>query len=216
MGVGMERGVGAEGFDLGFRHFPPNFWPACGRRDLEFCGSVGRPLGMQGMGHNEGIAVASLLDSMMGEDAKQGTETHPGLCREHFQGGLAFAVSGKHRFEAAGPSLLNASFRSKSVGFRSLWLLSNHATIVDVIWSAVKEIRTIPYAEPEVFNLTVAEDQSYFADGIAVHNCRCVAIPLYEPAEKSNVPKQVEVDGKMVMPEVDKGFAFNPGQVLGV
>ena len=41
----------------------------------------------------------------------------------------------------------------------------------------IKSIKKIPYSGI-VYNLGVDEDESYIANGIIVHNCRCFTIPL--------------------------------------
>lgn len=44
--------------------------------------------------------------------------------------------------------------------------------------------------------------------------CRCAVISIFEPAPIVPVPETVLVDGKRVRPEIDDGFAFNPGKVF--
>jgi SPP1 gp7 family putative phage head morphogenesis protein len=44
-------------------------------------------------------------------------------------------------------------------------------------------------------------------------NCRCQVISLFEP-EPVNEPRAERIDGKLVQPGPDTGFAFNPGQVF--
>ncbi len=44
--------------------------------------------------------------------------------------------------------------------------------------------------------------------------CRCAVIDIFEPRKVVKVPAVVNVDGKEVMPEVAKGFRFNPGEVF--
>jgi SPP1 gp7 family putative phage head morphogenesis protein len=46
--------------------------------------------------------------------------------------------------------------------------------------------------------------------------CRCAVIEIFEPRKIVKVPAVVEVDGKEVKPEVDKGFRFNPGEVFAL
>ena len=41
----------------------------------------------------------------------------------------------------------------------------------------IKSIKRIPF-EGTVYNLGVADDESYVANGIIVHNCRCTLIPI--------------------------------------
>ena len=41
----------------------------------------------------------------------------------------------------------------------------------------IKSIRKVPYSGT-VYNLGVEEDESYIANGIIVHNCRCVFVPI--------------------------------------
>ena len=43
--------------------------------------------------------------------------------------------------------------------------------------SKVKRIRRRPFAG-DVFNLAVADDETYFAGGILVHNCRSLVIAI--------------------------------------
>jgi SPP1 gp7 family putative phage head morphogenesis protein len=45
--------------------------------------------------------------------------------------------------------------------------------------------------------------------------CRCQAIPIFEEREIVEPPTLVEVDGKLITPGPDKGFAYNPGEILG-
>ncbi len=44
--------------------------------------------------------------------------------------------------------------------------------------------------------------------------CRCAVISIFEPEPEQPVPETVNVDGKRVRPEIDDGFAFNPGRVF--
>lgn len=41
--------------------------------------------------------------------------------------------------------------------------------------------------------------------------CRCAVISIFEPSTAVYPPDKIEVDGRMVRPEVDQGFAYNPG-----
>jgi len=101
------------------------------------------------------------------------------------------------------------------------WQLEQDPAVQEILWGykyvTVGDDRVRP--EHVGFEgVTLPKDDPFWSYAYPPNgfNCRCVAIPLYEPTDESNVPKQVEVDGKMVQPAVDKGFAFNPGQVLGV
>lgn len=44
--------------------------------------------------------------------------------------------------------------------------------------------------------------------------CRCAVISIFEPVPEKKVPDTVIVEGKRVRPEIDDGFAFNPGRVF--
>lgn len=46
--------------------------------------------------------------------------------------------------------------------------------------------------------------------------CRCVTISVFEPRRPVSVPDQVEVDGRLVRPGPDDGFAYHPGKVPGI
>ena len=45
--------------------------------------------------------------------------------------------------------------------------------------------------------------------------CRCQAIPIFEERKTVEPKDVVEINGKIVVPGADKGFAFNPGQIFG-
>ena len=45
--------------------------------------------------------------------------------------------------------------------------------------------------------------------------CRCAVISVFEKRAEVEPPNLIDVDGKMVKPETDEGFRFNPGQALG-
>lgn len=45
--------------------------------------------------------------------------------------------------------------------------------------------------------------------------CRCASISVFEKRPEVEPPDEIDVDGKMVKPQADEGFRFNPGQVLG-
>lgn len=72
-----------------------------------------------------------------------------------------------------------------------------------------------------VWNLGVEEDESYIAEGIAVHNCRCSAIEVFNDERREQVrpPDVVSVElnddsFRDVRPGADEGFDFNPGQLV--
>lgn len=63
----------------------------------------------------------------------------------------------------------------------------------------IKNIRREIF-EGIVYNLGVKEDHTYFADGILVHNCRSVIVPVtrYEAddlADADDVPDRKELQG---------------------
>lgn len=67
-----------------------------------------------------------------------------------------------------------------------------------------------------VYNLAVAEDDSYIAEGIAVHNCRCSTIEILsgDREARTKQPRKVREDGATRAAKPDDGFAFNPGKLF--
>jgi hypothetical protein len=50
--------------------------------------------------------------------------------------------------------------------------------------ATVVSIRCYPVQEKKVYNLTVENDNDFFAGGILVHNCDCVDLPVMKSAEQ--------------------------------
>jgi hypothetical protein len=50
--------------------------------------------------------------------------------------------------------------------------------------ATVVSIRYYPVQEKKVYNLTVENDNDFFAGGILVHNCDCVDLPVMKPPEE--------------------------------
>lgn len=55
----------------------------------------------------------------------------------------------------------------------------------------VAKIERVPF-DGEVYNLTVLDDESYIANGLIVHNCRCTVVSLSE--------REVEREGLIISP----------------
>jgi len=43
--------------------------------------------------------------------------------------------------------------------------------------SRIKKIKRVPF-EGTVYNLEVADDHTYYANGVLVHNCRSILVPI--------------------------------------
>lgn len=78
--------------------------------------------------------------------------------------------------------------------------------------SRIKNITRIEVEEEEFYNLAVEADESYIANGIVVHNCRSVLIPITR-FEAAKIDTKVDTkDGKknidtFIEDETGKGFA---------
>lgn len=86
-------------------------------------------------------------------------------------------------------------------------------------FSPVKKILKIP-RKSFVYNLAVEEDDSYIASGIAVHNCRCSLIPIFDdrPAvapEPVVIDKGTPFERTIPVGEPAPGFDVNFGKVFG-
>lgn len=80
----------------------------------------------------------------------------------------------------------------------------------------IASVEFVPFDGSTVYNLGVDEDESYFAGGIATHNCRCSIIEVFhgdEQAARDVPPSSVTIDGVAVQPGPDEGWEFNPGEV---
>lgn len=100
------------------------------------------------------------------------------------QGGLAdpkAPLDGSQRLSsgdvAVCDQLLNGCFVGKVHDERSGFVKSAIVSIVEVDYSA------------PVWNIAVAEDESYIADGFVVHNCRSLLIPITEMDEWEESPE---------------------------
>ena len=72
----------------------------------------------------------------------------------------------------------------------------------------IKSIRKVPYSGI-VYNLGVDEDESYVANGIVVHNCRCRVIAITAPEVEREIKagRGIEVSSKKLPSDlIDKGF----------
>lgn len=54
-------------------------------------------------------------------------------------------------------------------------------------YAKIKSIKS-EVKKQELYNLAVSENENYFANGIAVHNCRCVLIPITSDEEWEESP----------------------------
>jgi len=95
-----------------------------------------------------------------------GTHSNPvalAPCRQRALAGADIALDGAQRFAGAQVTTFDEIENGCAVG---QW---KHATIV-----SIADVD----ATPSVWNLAVLDDESYVADGLIVHNCRSVLVPI--------------------------------------
>ena len=61
-----------------------------------------------------------------------------------------------------------------------------------------------------VYNFGVEDDETYYANGICVHNCRCTKIPITLGYMTANNVKWDKKPGKKTLDMVGKDFRNNP------
>lgn len=79
----------------------------------------------------------------------------------------------------------------------------------------VTGLKSVPYAGP-VYNLQVAGDESYVAQGIAVHNCRCTMLSVRHPSgvPEFDTPEEAQAWAAKRFPHIDWDFAGADAQAL--
>ena len=64
--------------------------------------------------------------------------------------------------------------------------------------------------EGHVYNLGVDKDKSYFAEGVCVHNCRCIVIPVtkFEPWTPKDPKYMYDIETGAKVPPVPDGVEW--------
>jgi HK97 family phage portal protein len=77
------------------------------------------------------------------------------------------------------PAGFSASDGNDTLGINHRRQVGSHDSIHScMIWRPVIQCKRYFVSGERLFNFSVADDESYFAAGIAVHNCRCTVLPV--------------------------------------
>jgi hypothetical protein len=81
----------------------------------------------------------------------------------------------------------------------------------------IKSIKKIQYSGP-VYNIGVETDHTYFVEGVLVHNCRSILVPVtkfedYKPTAPIDTGKLQEWGGNLILPD-SKNFSAMPNLIV--
>ena len=193
--------------------FLSNAWAIERRAYSQFLRHAPCPFRMLFAPEQAALCAGPYRDAMSFKYPAHGTVTDARGSENRFEVRLPGNVSGKHGRQPARPTFLNRLFCPEPIRQDPSGLPSHCDTpskrdgiIVGVGWVKVKAISRIPW-DDLVYNLSVEEDESYFAGGVAVHNCRCERIAIY-----SGEPWTEYLPDPL--PQPDKGFEVDPAQML--
>jgi len=202
-----------KGFKFGSSHFGSDFRPSRGRVDFQGVGSLLSAFGIQNIGNDLGVtaiphfAIGELKNSS--QRSKLNASGFSNIGQSTFFG----PVVEQHLSSAARPRFVNFDDGTHSVGQGTVGLSVvdvRHSTIVPMGWFAIKALGKRQWDKQEVYNLAVDEDDSYVAEGMAIHNCRCQIQTMYG---KSKIVHPGKLNGRV--PKPDEGFSKNFGELLG-
>lgn len=199
-GVGMPSWFGSVHRRTSSSYFSLNFWTQRGRCGLKRERSFFRPARIQFVRDDLGVRSATRNAGMVFHELDEWTVRNSRRFRHVGERDSLLGVVDQHLLETSGPTTLDTILGVESERVRPVWLLSGHSIIVLVTRQKIQQIDIVPFNE-EVFNLSVAEDESYFADGMAVHNCGCTVVTLYRK-NKEKLPGKI--NGRV--PPPDDGF----------
>jgi hypothetical protein len=133
------------------------------------------PLWVQRMCYDLGFSLGPQFYAVTYENLAKRPERNAGLIRDRFQRATSLGVVVEHACESSGPQRVDEQL---GVGVESLGpvRLSAHE---NVRWKKIDTLAIVPVIDEFVYNLSVEDDESYVANGIAVHNCRCMVVPLF-------------------------------------
>lgn len=205
VGIQVGGGVATVTSDLGSNFRPKKRTPGA-KRDRRLC----RPLGVQPVVRGVNLGCVSKRNTVECQKAAGRLEQDSRGGVQVLERGLFLPVGVKKRLQATGPSVVDLGLDSQAVRGDAVGLFSHGGTIVVVRWATVKAISSVSFREQSVFNLSVAEDESYYAGGIATHNCRCSTLEIFVDDDPEARTTSIPDDA----PEPDAGWAFNPGTVF--
>ena len=206
----------------GCDRFADNFRVVERRSLLKRSRNVLVPLRVQIVRDFTGLFSAIYNYFVVPENAQNASVLHPGYPHYFLQSSFLVLVGSQEIGKSARPRLVDAKLGFAAVGFRSA-RLDSHSNVskkgnvfshsipdgvADVKWKKIQGIETTSY-EGDVWNLGVEDDKSYFAEGVAVHNCRCVTIPIFDDDWEEIEPPD-DIDD-----ELDDGFLFDKGELFG-
>lgn len=96
------------------------------------------------------------------------------------------------------------------------WQVDQNPVLQDILWGYKYVTVADDRVRPEhvgFHGVTLPKDHPFWDENFPPNgwSCRCVAISLYDTEEEVE-PDTVDVDGRMVRPEADGEFRFNPGK----
>lgn len=178
------------------------------------------PFGIHGVRDLAGLARALDLDIVGFEDTPRCPELDSAGAPEIRERRSARFILGEEGAEAAGPCGIDTRFGPGAVSLRPMGLGSHGAT-VGARWVTVERVTHVPWGRLAVHNLAVDEDESYIAEGVAVHNCRCKRLRIFvgdrEAEPLTPEPFEIEDDdgGTTTVPaRPDEGWSFRPSAVV--
>ena len=201
--------------DARSRRLAHHVWAKETAAGAEFGGNPSGAFRMGGVLERGRFAQCSPHDSMMGERTEDGAEVNAGPLVYIFDAGLARSVVGESARESSRPRFVDSLLGAQAVCVGTIGL-GSHTEAIIAETDMIASVEFVPFDGSTVYNLGVDEDESYFAGGIATHNCRCSIIEVFhgdEQAARDVPPSSVTIDGVSVQPGPDEGWEFNPGEV---
>ena len=198
------------------RHFVSNFRSSCGSFSFKHLCCISGSFRVQSVVKNMRLRLRAFCDAVCFKYPAYSSTSNP--CFSGYVGNeyLAVPITCDGGIKSARPKSTDSGFGPNAISIAPVGLFSHSGIIVDVICSEVKRKDKIFFGNQNVYNLSVAGDESYFANGIAVHNCRCDVVEVWNDQKHSvkDVPPPEEIDGKTVVPGADEGWRNNTGLIF--
>lgn len=204
--VQMERRIASVISLASFGSAPANIWSKKGRSRSQRGDRFVDAFGVGSIMKQARIGARSHFDSVMSKDSSHRAKLYAGLLRNRGHVTPARRVISDHLRQSARPREVDSGFGGDAIGVAAIGLYSHGGNVV-ARWRRVKRVSRISWGNRPVYNLAVAEDNSYCASGVVVHNCRCTLLEIFKDEPKYAVATEIP----NVQP--DAGFGFNPGDV---
>lgn len=177
---------------------------------------IERQMGVQALRVLDGVKASTerRLQQTIMESTRSGAHIEQGVqdLREAFQ---ASGITPTNSFQ------LEAIFRTQTqlAYGAGKWNAAQDPVIQEILWGykyvTVGDDRVRP-SHQLLEGVTLPKDDTFWTTSFPPNGwaCRCQAIEIFEERDLVAPPKEVEIDGKVIKPGPDKGFAFNPGTLI--